>query len=85
MLPLPTPGAPGTWCGGRWWSPPTTAQGVLVTSTGVQVPSVLDDLYPARRARLGAIWTDGGPSLAVWAPTAQQVTLDLLRRHDRSR
>ncbi|MBF0689463.1 MAG: pullulanase-type alpha-1,6-glucosidase [Cellulomonas sp.] len=45
--------------------------------TGVQVPGVLDDLYGRKAARrtLGAAWTKGAPSLALWAPTAQDVDL----------
>jgi pullulanase-type alpha-1,6-glucosidase len=55
----------------------------LTAATGVQVPGVLDDLYAARAAdrALGATWQGNRPSLAVWAPTAQQVAL--LRWPDR--
>ncbi|ROS75350.1 pullulanase-type alpha-1,6-glucosidase [Cellulomonas sp. PhB143] len=57
--------------------------GSAVTAfTGVQVPGVLDDLYAgaARDRALGATWGAGGAgrgtaSLALWAPTAQDVTL----------
>ncbi|MGW5446562.1 pullulanase-type alpha-1,6-glucosidase [Streptomyces asiaticus] len=47
--------------------------------TGVQIPGVLDDLYAerARRARLGPVFHGGRPTLSVWAPTAQNVSLDL--------
>ncbi|WP_413798840.1 pullulanase-type alpha-1,6-glucosidase [Streptomyces iranensis] len=47
--------------------------------TGVQIPGVLDDLYAdrARRARLGPVFHGGRPTLSVWAPTAQDVSLDL--------
>jgi pullulanase/glycogen debranching enzyme len=45
----------------------------------VQIAGVLDDLYAgAVHARLGPVWEDGRPSLAVWAPTARTVVL-LLR------
>ncbi len=49
----------------------------VVLRTGVQVGGVLDDLdaAAARRRPLGATWADGRPDLAVWAPTAQRVTL----------
>jgi pullulanase-type alpha-1,6-glucosidase len=48
----------------------------------VQIAGVLDDLYAvAAHARLGPVWEDGVPSLAVWAPTARDVAL-LLRRED---
>jgi len=45
--------------------------------TGVQVPGVLDDLYGARAVKrvLGTTWAKGTPSLALWAPTAQDVDL----------
>ena len=44
----------------------------------VQIAGVLDDLYAdAVHARLGPVWEDGVPSLAVWAPTARDVALRL--------
>ena len=53
----------------------------LTAATGVQVPGVLDDLYAADAAgrALGATWQRRLPTLAVWAPTAQDVTLLLWR------
>ncbi|WP_315097161.1 pullulanase-type alpha-1,6-glucosidase [uncultured Cellulomonas sp.] len=53
------------------------ADGTYQAATGVQVPGVLDDLYAAQAEdrRLGATWRKGAPSLAVWAPTAQDVDL----------
>ncbi|GAB3414510.1 pullulanase-type alpha-1,6-glucosidase [Flindersiella endophytica] len=52
--------------------------GRLLSATGVQLPGVLDDLYaPATSARLGVTWSRGVPALAVWAPTAQDVELQL--------
>ncbi|HLT84575.1 MAG TPA: pullulanase-type alpha-1,6-glucosidase [Phototrophicaceae bacterium] len=48
--------------------------------TGVQVPGVLDDLYAAAAAdrTLGVEWSeDGVPTLALWAPTATDVDLQL--------
>ena len=52
------------------------ATGALVRVTGVQIPGVLDDLYAAAaRAELGPTWHRGKPHLAVWAPTAKNVTL----------
>ncbi|MGC5032947.1 pullulanase-type alpha-1,6-glucosidase [Micromonospora sp. DT229] len=54
------------------------ADGTLLGATGVQLPGVLDDLYaPATAARLGATFTGGVPTLAVWAPTARSVALEL--------
>ncbi|SNT64250.1 alpha-1,6-glucosidases, pullulanase-type [Asanoa hainanensis] len=53
------------------------AAGVLVDATGVQIPGVLDDLYAgAARRTLGVSWSARGvPSFALWAPTAQSVSL----------
>src|SRR5262249_18539301 len=50
--------------------------GRLADATGVQIAGVLDDLYGgARTADLGPSWQHGRPTLAVWAPTAKNVTL----------
>jgi pullulanase-type alpha-1,6-glucosidase len=52
------------------------ATGKLADATGVQLPGVLDDLYPgAASADLGPTWQGSRPSLALWAPTAKGVTL----------
>ncbi|MGW1062848.1 pullulanase-type alpha-1,6-glucosidase [Micromonospora rubida] len=54
------------------------ARGALLGATGVQVPGVLDDVYAAAiDARLGATFAGGAPTLAVWAPTARAVALEL--------
>ncbi|MGW5324471.1 pullulanase-type alpha-1,6-glucosidase [Streptomyces sp. NPDC004014] len=54
------------------------ANGAVLAATGVQIAGVLDDLYPgATKAALGPTFRDGRPTLAVWAPTAQSVRLDL--------
>ncbi|MEU1465759.1 pullulanase-type alpha-1,6-glucosidase [Streptomyces sp. NPDC005727] len=54
------------------------ANGAVLAATGVQIAGVLDDLYPgATKAALGPTFHDGRPTLAVWAPTAQSVHLDL--------
>ncbi|WP_412746716.1 pullulanase-type alpha-1,6-glucosidase [Krasilnikovia sp. MM14-A1004] len=54
------------------------AAGKLRSATGVQVAGALDDLYAAATAaRLGPTFSGGRPTLAVWAPTAQDVTLEL--------
>ncbi|MFJ3923861.1 pullulanase-type alpha-1,6-glucosidase [Streptomyces sp. NPDC090022] len=50
--------------------------GAVLAATGVQLAGVLDDLY-ATTAALGPVFKDGRPTLSVWAPTAQQVTLEL--------
>jgi pullulanase-type alpha-1,6-glucosidase len=53
-------------------------QGTLLAATGVQIPGVLDDVYSAAtEARLGATFDRGRPTLAVWAPTARTVSLQL--------
>ncbi|MEV0719894.1 pullulanase-type alpha-1,6-glucosidase [Asanoa sp. NPDC050611] len=55
------------------------ASGALVDATGVQIPGVLDDLYAgAARRTLGVSWSGRGvPSFALWAPTAQSVSLSV--------
>lgn len=55
--------------------------GTLTAATGVQVPGVVDDLFAEDAAdrELGVTWdggdADGAASFALWAPTAQDVTL----------
>ncbi|MEU5724948.1 pullulanase-type alpha-1,6-glucosidase [Micromonospora sp. NPDC047738] len=54
------------------------AEGKLLGATGVQTPGVLDDVYrPATQAKLGPTFTGKVPTLAVWAPTARTVALQL--------
>ncbi|MEV6599644.1 pullulanase-type alpha-1,6-glucosidase [Actinoplanes sp. NPDC051346] len=54
------------------------AHGKLLSATGVQTAAVLDDVYAAATsARLGPVVDRGRPRLAVWAPTAQSVRLEL--------
>ncbi|TVL89928.1 pullulanase-type alpha-1,6-glucosidase [Streptomyces sp. SAJ15] len=55
------------------------SDGEPLRATGVQIPGVLDDLYAgaARRAELGPVFRNGRPTLSVWAPTAQRVSLEL--------
>ncbi|MFC3384483.1 pullulanase-type alpha-1,6-glucosidase [Couchioplanes azureus] len=54
------------------------AQGKLLAATGVQIAGVLDDVYSAATgARLGPVFDGGRPRLAVWAPTATSVQLEL--------
>ncbi|WP_327428179.1 pullulanase-type alpha-1,6-glucosidase [Streptomyces sp. NBC_01236] len=53
------------------------ANGAVLAATGVQIAGVLDDLYDATKADLGPTFSNGRPTLAVWAPTAQSVSLDL--------
>ncbi|MER6027860.1 pullulanase-type alpha-1,6-glucosidase [Streptomyces sp. NPDC001851] len=54
------------------------ANGAVLAATGVQVAGALDDLYPgATKAALGPVFHDGKPTLSVWAPTAQSVSLEL--------
>ncbi len=50
--------------------------GRLADATGVQIPGVLDDVYADARDRdLGVTWSNGTPSFALWAPTAQKADL----------
>ncbi|GIF13346.1 1,4-alpha-glucan branching enzyme [Actinoplanes teichomyceticus] len=54
------------------------AAGKLLAATGVQTAGVLDDLYAgATGATLGPAFSGGRVSAAVWAPTAQDVQLEL--------
>ena len=54
------------------------AAGALRQVTGVQLPGVLDAVYPGARDRaLGPVWKGSTPRLSVWAPTAQAVALKL--------
>nr|WP_308298844.1 pullulanase-type alpha-1,6-glucosidase [Streptomyces sp. GESEQ-35] len=54
------------------------ANGAVLAATGVQIAGVLDDLYSgATNADLGPTFDKGRPTLAVWAPTAQSVALEL--------
>ncbi|MFI1399543.1 pullulanase-type alpha-1,6-glucosidase [Streptomyces sp. NPDC020681] len=53
------------------------ANGALLAATGVQIPGVLDDLYDATAAKLGPVFRQGRPTVSLWAPTAQQVALEL--------
>ncbi|MFG1925481.1 alpha-1,6-glucosidase domain-containing protein [Cryptosporangium sp. NPDC048952] len=54
------------------------ADDTLLGATGVQIAGVLDDLYAGAATRtLGPVWHGGVPSLALWAPTAQNVALIL--------
>ncbi|MCY0926607.1 pullulanase-type alpha-1,6-glucosidase [Streptomyces sp. H27-H1] len=52
------------------------ANGAVLAATGVQLAGALDDLYTTG-AQLGPVFKDGRPTLSVWAPTAQQVALEL--------
>ncbi|MDX3313678.1 pullulanase-type alpha-1,6-glucosidase [Streptomyces sp. ME08-AFT2] len=55
-----------------------TVTGAVLSATGVQIAGALDDLYAgATAARLGPTFRNGRPTLAVWAPTARQVSLEL--------
>ncbi len=52
------------------------ANGQALDGTGLQIPGVLDDLF-RYEGELGISFTDGVPTLRVWAPTAQRVRLRL--------
>ena len=52
--------------------------GQPIAQTGAQIAGVLDDLYANAADRdLGVIWDEGTPTLALWAPTAKNVSLKL--------
>jgi len=50
------------------------AAGEILTTTALQIPGVLDDLY-ANDESLGVVWQGDAPTLQVWAPTARSVML----------
>jgi len=59
--------------------------GTLLDATGLQLPGVLDDVYRYDRAQdgdLGVSFSDGVPTIRVWAPTAQKVRLHLFDNSD---
>ncbi|MCC6802432.1 MAG: DUF3372 domain-containing protein, partial [Anaerolineae bacterium] len=49
---------------------------VFQDATGLQIPGVLDDLY-RYDGDLGVTFSDGVPTIRVWAPTAQYIFLHL--------
>ncbi len=54
------------------------ADGRLLDATGLQIPGVLDDINAgAAQATLGLHWSGKVPTLAVWAPTAQDVAVQI--------
>ena len=57
------------------------AEGMSVDATGLQIPGVLDDLYTFN-GDLGVSWSDGAPTIHVWAPTAKSVTFHLFDDSD---
>ncbi|MGE5642853.1 MAG: DUF3372 domain-containing protein, partial [Byssovorax cruenta] len=57
------------------------ADGKVVDVTGVQLWGVLDALY-LYDGPLGITWDGDVPTLSVWAPTAQSVTLNLFEGAD---
>ncbi|MER5222699.1 pullulanase-type alpha-1,6-glucosidase [Streptomyces flaveus] len=62
---------------GRVVATQRAASGAVVAGTGVQLAGVLDDLYDATDADLGPVFRKGKPMLSVWAPTAQDVALEI--------
>ncbi|MET7320771.1 pullulanase-type alpha-1,6-glucosidase [Streptomyces sp. NPDC005549] len=64
-----------------------TTTGALLAATGVQTAGALDDLYADRAtgADLGPVFRHGRPTLSVWAPTAQDVSLEIGDRTVRMR
>jgi len=57
------------------------ASGKLVATTRIQMQGVLDDLY-SYSGELGVIYSEGIPTLKLWAPTAQKVTLQRFQDAD---
>jgi pullulanase len=56
-------------------------EGFLTNATGLQIPGVLDELYTTD-APLGVTFTDDVPTVSVWAPTAQTVSLNIYDTSD---
>jgi pullulanase len=52
----------------------SSADGTLMDATSLQIPGVLDDLY-AYGSQLGVVFDGTTPTLKLWAPTAQTVSL----------
>lgn len=53
-----------------------SARGRPLAATSVQIPGVLDDVFH-ESGPLGVVWSQGRPTLRVWAPTARAVRLVL--------
>ncbi|MEV6973314.1 pullulanase-type alpha-1,6-glucosidase [Kitasatospora sp. NPDC093806] len=53
--------------------------GAALAATGVQLPGVLDDRYARRTGRVdfGPAYYDGKVALSLWAPTAQEVSVQV--------
>ncbi|MED7953550.1 pullulanase-type alpha-1,6-glucosidase [Streptomyces sp. BE303] len=53
--------------------------GAVLAATGVQIPGVLDDLYARRTGKvdLGPAYYRGKVALSLWAPTAQEVSVQV--------
>ncbi|MFG3228687.1 pullulanase-type alpha-1,6-glucosidase [Kitasatospora sp. NPDC048194] len=53
--------------------------GAVLAGTGVQTPGVLDDLYASRTGEVdfGPAHYDGKVALSLWAPTAQEVSVQV--------
>src|SRR4029450_13608752 len=52
----------------------SSADGTFMDATSLQIPGVLDDLY-AYGGQLGVVFDGTAPTLKLWAPTAQNVSL----------
>src|SRR4029450_1455226 len=52
----------------------SSADGTLMDATSLQIPGVLDDLY-ACGVQLAVVCDGTAPTLKLWAPTAQNVSL----------
>jgi pullulanase-type alpha-1,6-glucosidase len=66
----------GEWLTGQLAVAQHDPAGPLLDASGVQVPGVLDALYPGAANRaLGVTWKKAVPTYAIWAPTAKDVDL----------
>jgi pullulanase-type alpha-1,6-glucosidase len=65
-----------TWLRGQVAVSARDSEGRLTDATGLQIPGVVDDMF-AYGGRLGVDWSEGRPTLRLWAPTAREVRLRL--------
>lgn len=58
-----------------------TSDGELIDATSLQIPGALDDLY-TYNGPLGVTFSNGTPTIRVWAPTARSVQFHLFPNSD---
>ncbi len=83
VFALEEPLAPGRW-GSQMQVAALDAQGVVLASTGLQLAGALDAVFAAKAKdmTLGAEASNSGTRFALWAPTAQNVSVCLYEGDD---